>query len=281
MRIVAVKRRKQTPGGPADQALPVTGAHSAGVASTAVRQSVRSFKAYLVQEYTTLLGLNMPTTDYEMTRMFDTALQYVHVNLLQDLSPPWLENDFPQALPGEGVLSRYLKPCFLKWDIGSAHFLFGEAITGTFVHAAKTVGLTAVSIVGRPLYVCTQPWKESVCMAMAAMSPLMEQRGGSQFFMCSWCKKNNAILPASGSRPRRVLQLYLQVRVDGGAVTFMRTSPLRIMVAAPLAAWGTGEALRLQLYHVASPRKDSGKTRVHFSFEDEDSERLWLHAVSL
>jgi len=282
MRLVAVKRRKDAKGGSADQALLVTGGHAAGTAPTVVKQSVAAHKTHLVQEYATLLGLDVPMSDSEISRMFDAAVQYIHVNLLQDLSPPWLEKDFSHALPGEGVLSRYLKPCFLRWDMASAGTLFGEVITRTLSHAANTLGLTAVSIVGRPLYVCTQPWRSGICMGMAAMSPLMEQRSEQKFFMCVWCKKNNRGSPASGSRPQRVMQLYLQVRVGGGAITFMRTSPLRIMVAAPLSAWGTGDALpSSSILRVATPKKESDKTRVHFSFSDADSERLWLHASSL
>ena len=171
---------------------------------------------------------------------------------------------------------------FLRWDMASAGTLFGEVITQTLSHAAKTLGLTAVSIVGRPLYVCTQPWRRGICMAMAAMSPLMEQRSEQKFFMCAWCKKNNGGLPASGSRPYRVMQLYLQVCVGGGAITFMRTSPLRIMLAAPSSPWGRGDALPSNsTLPVAAPKKEDDKTRVHFSFSDEDSERLWLHASSL
>ena len=282
MRIVAVKRRKHVKGGPADQAFPVTGGHAAGTAPAVVKHAAASFKTHLVEEYATLRGLDVPTSGSDITCMFDAAVQYIHVNLLQDLSPPWLEKDFPQALPGDGVLSRYLKPCFLKWDMASAGTLFGEVITRTLSHTASSLGLTAISIVGRPLCVCAQPWRSGVCMSMAAMSPLMEQRAAHKFFMCAWCKKNNAGLPAPGSRPRRVIQLYLQVRVAAGAITFMRISPLRIMVAAPLAAWGTGEVLRSSSrLRVACPRKESHKDCVHFSFSDADSQRLWLHAVSL
>ena len=282
MRIVAVKRRKQVRGGPADQALLVTGRRHAGIAPTAVKQAVKPFKTYLVEEYATLRGQDVPTSDEESNRMFDAAVQYIHVNLLQDLSPPWMEKDFAQALPGEGVLSRYLKPCFLKWDIASAGVLFGEVMTRTLSHAANSVGCTAVSIVGRPLYVCTQPSGTGVCGRVAAMSPLMEQRGDQKVFMCRWCKHYNAALPVSGSRPRRVMQLYLQVRVAGGAITFMRTKPLRIMVAAPTSAWGTGDALPASsCLPVAMPTTGSDTAPVHFVFSEAESEAIWLHAVSL
>jgi len=282
MRIVAVKRRKHVPGGPPNQAFPMTGGHAAGTAPTVVKQEAAGAKTHLVQEYATLLGLHVPTSVHEINRMFDAAVQYIHVNLLQDLSPPWLDKNFPQALPGDGVLSRYLKPCFLKWDMASAVPLFGETITRTLSHAAQSLGLTAVFIVGRPLYVCTQPWRSGVCMRMAAMSPLMEQRADQKCFMCAWCKKNNSGLPTTGERPRRVIQLYLQVRLGGGAITPMRTSPLRIMLHAPLAAWGTGKDLPSKSpLLVADPEKVSDKFRVHFSFNQVDSERLWLHAVSL
>jgi len=248
-----------------------------------VRKSVAAHKEDLVQEYRTLLGLAEPQSDHERRRMFDAAVQYIHLNLLQDLSPPWLEHEFPQALPGDGVLSRYLKPCFLRWDIACASKLLGDVITRTLVHCAVSVGLEAVSIVGRPLYVCTQPRKDGICMALAAMSHLMEQRSKHRPFVCSWCKKNNVDVSASdSSRPRRVLQLYLQVLSPGGGITFMRTSPLYIMVAAPSSDWGISLELPTDgTLPGANPEKVKDKTLVKYKFNETDSERLWLHAVSL
>jgi len=279
LRIVAVKRRKNVPG---DEALPMTGARAAGTAPTVVKREAVGAKTHLVQEYATLFGECVPTSVNDFNSMFNKAVQYIHVNLLQDLSPPWLDKNFPQALPGDGVLSRYLKPCFLKWDMASAAPLFGETITRTLSHSAQTLDLTAAFIVGRPLYVCTQPWQGSVCMRMAAMSPLMEHRADQKHFMCAWCREYNSGVPTTGERPRRLIQLYLQVRLGDGAITFMRTSPLHIMLHAPLAAWGTGKDLPSPSpLLVADPERVSDKSRVHFSFNQVDSERLWLHAVSL
>ena len=169
-----------------------------------------------VGECATLLGLEVPASDSGMNQAFDAAVQYVHLNLLQDLSPPWIEHAFSQAVPGDGVLSRYLKPCFLRWGTASARQLFGDPIAETLAHFARKLDTTVVSIVGRPLYVCTQPWKEGTCVRVATASPLMEYRFEHQPFMCSWCKKNDAILPASGSSPRRIIRLYTQMRVREG-----------------------------------------------------------------
>ena len=70
----------------------------------------------LIEEYATLQGQAVPTPDNFSAsgKMFKAAVQYVHVNLLQDLPPPWIGHDSPQALPGDGVLARYLKPTFLS-----------------------------------------------------------------------------------------------------------------------------------------------------------------------
>ena len=78
----------------------------------------RGFKDQLVEEYAALRGLQLPPVEDAHGRhvLFEAAVQYVHATLLQDLSPPWIGSEFSQALPGDGVLCRYLKPTFLRWD---------------------------------------------------------------------------------------------------------------------------------------------------------------------
>ena len=85
------------------------------------------WKQLLIEEYATLQGQHVPAPDNfsACDKMFKAAVQYVHVNLLQDLSPPWIDHNFPQALPGDGVLARYLKPTFLKCSIKAVGGLGG------------------------------------------------------------------------------------------------------------------------------------------------------------
>ena len=69
-------------------------------------------KEYLVAEFCEATGLDkQPVT----TQLLGAAVRYMHKILLRDLRPPWVDHQFPQALPGEGVLSRFTRPSFLQW----------------------------------------------------------------------------------------------------------------------------------------------------------------------
>ena len=116
----------------------------------------------------------------------------------------------------------------------------------------------------------------------ATMSPLMEQRSEKKLFMCAWCKKNNAETPASGSNFKRVIQLYTQVKMPRGKVTFLRTAPLHIIVSPPISEWGLRPSLPAMAPEMrANPEKMRRKERVVFEFNAADSENLWLHATHL
>ena len=53
-------------------------------------------KEYLVAEYCEAAGLaNQPATKH----LLDAAVRYMHKILLRDLCPPWVDHQFPQALP--------------------------------------------------------------------------------------------------------------------------------------------------------------------------------------
>ena len=153
-------------GEPHDQALPDRSSLEASVAGTEVKHSFACHKQHLVQEYAELLGADIPTNAVQFDQMFDAAAQYVHLNLLQDLSPPWIEHEFSQALPGDGVLSRYLKPTFLCWDMNFAPQLFGKVLTDTWMSVAPSLALKAGGVVGRPLCVCTQRWRGEMCTGL-------------------------------------------------------------------------------------------------------------------
>ena len=88
------------------------------LSGTTIRKEFRGFQDQFLEEYAALRGFDLPPVEDAHGRhvLFEAAVQYVHATLLQDLSPPWIGSEFSQALPGDGVLCRYLKPTFLRWD---------------------------------------------------------------------------------------------------------------------------------------------------------------------
>ena len=77
-------------------------------------------------------------------------------------------------------------------------------------------------------------------MALVAMSRLLEQRAAHKHFACARCQGKAGSAPVSGSAPRRVLRLYVLVHTVAGRSTVLRTSPLHVLVDAPLEGvqWG-------------------------------------------
>jgi len=70
-----------------------------------------TIKKYLVEDYCEAVGL----TNIQITKQkVDAAVRHMHKILLCDLNPPWVNHQFPQALPGEGILSRFTRPSFLQ-----------------------------------------------------------------------------------------------------------------------------------------------------------------------
>ena len=89
MRIVVVKRRKHKSGGHSS-----LGSAVAGLAAGRVMRLHKDWKRLLIEEYATLQGQDVPAPGNVSAchKMFKAAVQYVHVNLLQDLSPPWIDH---------------------------------------------------------------------------------------------------------------------------------------------------------------------------------------------
>ena len=188
LRIVVVKRRKQIKGQPASANTTATGTQPNVLSGTEIRKELKGFEEQLLEEYAALRGLQLPPVEHVRDRrmIFEAAVQYVHVNLLQDLSPPWIGSDFSQALPGDGVLCRYMKPTFLRWDAKLVRSLFGELVGAKWTQVLQKVACKMAGIVARPLYVCTELRK----VAVASMSPLMQQKREHQHFRCTRCKKH-------------------------------------------------------------------------------------------
>ena len=71
------------------------------------------------------------------------------------MRPPWLTHTFPQALPGNGVLSKYTHPSFLQWDWEAGSKLFGDAVAELLAGVTKAADFELRGFLARPLYVCT------------------------------------------------------------------------------------------------------------------------------
>jgi hypothetical protein len=283
LRIVAVKRtkggsRRQDASG---QALPATGSLAVGTAGTAVRRGMMQWREQLVEEFCTLTGRDIPEDNVSRATVFDKAVQYVHVNLLQDLSPPWIGSEFLRALPGDGVLSQYLKPTFLAYDLKDACYVFGDTVMRTLCKVAQAVNLTVAGILAKPLYACARLKEGRPCMMLAAMSPLMERKSPHKHFLCPECVRDGGAAPASDGPPSRLMRLYLRARTEGDKTTVMRSVPLYIMVSMPPTdvAWGIGEAQPTEPGPPPQPARVK-TDRVMYQYSAQESLQIWIRASS-
>ena len=115
LRIVVLKRckaRSYMPGSTSACTGLSAGPLQASIIKHSLLYSNKTAKRYFVEEYCEARGLeHQPITK----QILDAAVRHMHKILLCDLNPPWLEYQFPQALPGDGVLSRLTRPSFLQW----------------------------------------------------------------------------------------------------------------------------------------------------------------------
>ena len=135
----------------------------------------------------------------------DAAIRFLKKILLRDLSPPWAMYTFRQALPENGVLSRYTRPSFLQWDEATGRKVFGDVVADAFLsmHCTSIAGFVA-----RPLYVCTSTSgrENLMCMSVASMSErIMHVKIGH--YRCGNCAKKDAGESASGNSSLRMLHL--------------------------------------------------------------------------
>jgi hypothetical protein len=203
------------------------------------------------------------------------------VNLLQDLSPPWIGSEFLQALPGDGVLSQYLKPTFLAYNLIDAEYVFGDTVMRTLCKVAQSVNRTVAGILARPLYACAKLKDGMPCMKLAAMSPLMERKAPHKHFLCPECVREGGAAPVSDSAPYRLMRLYLRVRTEGDKTTVMRSVPLYIMVSMPPpeVIWGVGQAPSAKPGPPSKPVRVRTQ-RVLYQYSEQESLQIWIRASS-
>ena len=210
--------------------------------------------------------------------VFDEAVRCVYAHVLRDMRPPWLEHSFPQALPGDGVLSRYTRPCFLAWSYSSCYLLrvFGERVMDFLARVVEVVGLRIVGVVARPVYVCTGKVPGGICMAMASMSRIFEEGTHRGAFLCKECARQRGATPVCESEPLRALLLYALVKVAGGAGTVLRMKPVRAVVSAPPARWRWGGAITNEPWPTpAQPNRKLLKKGSHWRYNKSESEQIW------
>ena len=277
LRVAVLKRRKDWCGHQG------VGNSVSGLASKSVRRDMKGWKEMLVEEYCLLRGRTLPDRRNKSVQstLYNEATQFLHAKLLQDLSPPWVAQQFSQALPGDGVLCRYLKPTFLRWPVRKVLRLFGKDVLELFTEATRRHGLCLAAIIARPLYICTHTReKGSVCGNLAAMSPLMKMHGTHQTFTCKKCS-GDRMQPHQTLSVQRVLRLYPQVWVGQKRVA-MSHKPMHVMVSAPAddSVWGLGhQAPRFaDTLALPSPTDMSLFDEQAYHYNDRDSQNIWMHA---
>ena len=277
LRIAVLKRRKDHCGKPG------VGNNVSGLASKSVRRDMKGWKEMLVEEYCLLRCLDLPHPhDKPAQRMlYNQATQFLHAKLLQDLSPPWVAKQFSQALPGDGVLCRYLKPTFLRWPVGKVLLLFGKDVLDVFTDATHRHGLRLAAIIARPLYICTHAKENgSVCGNLAAMSPLIQMHSTHQTFTCKKCS-GDRMQPHQALPVQRVLRLYPQV-VVGEKLVAMSHKPMHVMVSAPAndSVWGVGHKAPTAPDTVSpsSPTNMCLFDDRAYLYNNGDSQNIWMHA---
>ena len=200
----------------------------------------------LVEEYIQVKRLSedyVNTTGKE--QLVNEAVQFMHLLLLRDLRPPWLAYNFPQALPGEGVLSRFTRPLLLFWPADQVISLFGHAMHMQLSQAAHRVGLMLAGVIARPLYKCMEVKDAStgeICMNVASMSHFFENSANRSAYQCKDCvaKAQTAkAAPGPASAALRGLWAYPMVESVDGKPTPLRVAKKNcLLVHAPPDTWG-------------------------------------------
>ena len=272
LRIVAVKRRKGH-----EQNV---GLSCSDFQSAKLKFEQMPHKLILVEEYAGVTGqgsLNPNDPSH-----VSAAIRYLYKCLLCDLRPPWLSDQFPQALPGCGLLSTYTRPSFLTWDYQVGLKCFGERVVEWICDAVQCWDLEVAGFIARPLYVCTTKVGHNLrmCLSLASMSKLMTQSGERSHYRCRKCVELKNGAPNCHESPKRVLQLYALVHTGVSKPTPVRMRPVRLVLFAPPEQWAWGED---PSQHRVSP-KPGNPERIfdsrgyHWSYELEESDAIWLSA---
>ena len=79
-----------------------------------LRARIPAYGDSLVEDHNQAKGLTKGCTAARpKQQMLEAAGQFIQLVPPRDLRPPWLADDFSQALPGEGMLPRLVRPQLL------------------------------------------------------------------------------------------------------------------------------------------------------------------------
>jgi hypothetical protein len=278
LRVIALKRRKTdsaTSKGPASGSPGLTGS---SLQAATIRKAFTCNKDLIIEEYVAVQGLDkqLLADNSQRDSLYNEAVLYIHMILLRDMRPPWLLHTFPQALPGEGLLSQYTRPSFLQWEADDLIHVFGVEVTLLLHKVAETVSLQCSGAIARPLYVCTALKGQEHCMSMASMSSLLQQNTERGEYKCRDCM---TCAPVSDSEPMRALHVYALVSTGSKSMTPLRMKSIRLLVSAPPEswAWGVGQFEKKKAAtETAKPilmKDSSGK---YWKYNANESSSIWF-----
>ena len=218
-RIVAVKA---TPG--AASPLAATKLHTAYDRAS----GSSDWKQQLVKQFCKEVGLD--NCHNKHVELFQKALLYLQAQILQDLSPPWM--DCAQPLAGRSLLSRYTRASYIQWPRALLPQLFGKSLVEKVSDMCKDVGFELCGLVARPMLMCTARRANGrLCTGLAAMSSLLSH-ATVRHWLCSECANKSTV-----RSPRRKLHLFPLVRAGDDALTPMRANPLLATLDPPPHHW--------------------------------------------
>ena len=181
------------------------------------------------------------------------------------MSPPWLLHSFPQASPGNGVLLKCTRPCFLTWSVDLARLVLGASVIRELARVMSIVGLPLSGVVARPLYACTGDVPDG-------MPPILTTVMGRSERLCHTRAGCCGRAPASNSVRLRVLLLYALTANETGEDLPARMEPFRAVLHAPPQV-DLGDPLQ------ASPLGYQMDRGSHWRYDIGDSDQIWYHAA--
>ncbi|CAK0844998.1 unnamed protein product [Prorocentrum cordatum] len=238
----------------------------------------------LVEDYIEAVGLSTAYVSSKTKQeLLDEAVKCVTLVLLRDMRPPWLDHVFPQALPGDGLLSKFTRPSFLYWDASFLDMLFGTALGSDLSDQAVSVDYQLAGVIARPLYKCTQIVDASAgaaCMNVASMSRLLRDTAGWGHYTCKECadrKQGADETPGFPSVALRALCLCPAVFGPDGEPTPLRAmTPHRLFARAPPENWGWGvERVQRRVVTQANPAISTA-TPTWYTYNAEESQAIWI-----
>ena len=298
LRLVALKRDKNSstkasgapgfasasrPAGSAS-AVGITGSDLQGPRIRADYSCPRTNRQVLVEDYIEAVGLSTAYVSSKSEQeLLDEAVKCVTLVLLRDMRPPWLDHAFPQALPGDGLLSKFTRPSFLYWDASVLDMLFGTALGSDLNDQAVSVAYTLAGVIARPLYKCTEIVDISTgaaCMNVASMSRLLRDTASRGHYKCKECAERGRgadETPGVPSVALRALYLYPMVLgPDGDPAPLRAMTPHRVLVHAPPGNWGWGvEPVERHVVTQANPAISTAMP-TWYTYNAEESQAIWI-----